>query len=158
MASLAIEERHFIEDMSLFFEQMGLPRMAGRVTGVLLVCAPPEQSLSDICETLQASKSAVSTMTRLLVNIGLLEQAPSPVARRDYFRFRPGGWITFIRQRMEVIAALHGIMERGLAVLDERGGAARERLTEAHDIFAYVEKTFPAWLDRQGSSHGSRRR
>ena len=148
MASSAIEERHFIEDMSLFFEQMGLPRMAGRVTGVLLICDPPAQSLNDICETLQVSKSAVSTMTRLLANIGLIEQAPSPLPRRDYFRFKPGGWITFIRHRMEIMAALHGITERGLAILDERKGPDRHRLTEAHDLFAYVEKAFPEWMER----------
>jgi len=148
MGTSAIEERHFIEDMSLFFEQMGLPRMAGRVTGVLLICDPSAQSLNDLCETLQVSKSAVSTMTRLLVNIGLIEQAPSPLPRRDYFRFKPGGWLTFIRQRMEVMAALHGITERGLAILDERKGPDRNRLTEAHDIFAYIEKAFPEWIER----------
>jgi hypothetical protein len=27
------EEKHFVEDISLYFEQMGLPRMAGRVLG-----------------------------------------------------------------------------------------------------------------------------
>ena len=39
------EEKHFVEDISLYFEQMGLPRMAGRVLGVLLICDPPAQSL-----------------------------------------------------------------------------------------------------------------
>ena len=34
------EEKHFVEDISLYFEQMGLPRMAGRVLGVLLICDP----------------------------------------------------------------------------------------------------------------------
>lgn len=60
------EEMHFVEDISLYFEQMGLPRMAGRVLGVLLICDPPAQSLTDLCERLQASKSSVSTTTRLL--------------------------------------------------------------------------------------------
>ncbi|HUM37248.1 MAG TPA: MarR family transcriptional regulator, partial [Anaerolineae bacterium] len=60
------EKRHFIEDISLYFEQMGIPRMAGRILGVLLISNPPEQSIMDLCETLQASKSAISTSTRLL--------------------------------------------------------------------------------------------
>lgn len=34
---LQIEEKHFMEDIGLFFEQMGLPRMAGRILGVLLI-------------------------------------------------------------------------------------------------------------------------
>jgi hypothetical protein len=51
------EERHFVEDISLYFEQMGLPRTAGRVLGMLLISDPPEQSLNDLCEVLQTSKS-----------------------------------------------------------------------------------------------------
>ena len=51
------EEKHFIEDISRFFEEMGLPRMAGRILGVLLIADPPEQSINDLCEVLQASKS-----------------------------------------------------------------------------------------------------
>jgi DNA-binding transcriptional regulator GbsR (MarR family) len=67
------EEKHFIEDISLYFEQMGLPRMAGRVLGVLLISNPPEQSLNDLCDVLQASKSALSTTARLLTEMGLIE-------------------------------------------------------------------------------------
>jgi len=29
-----LEEKHFIEDMGLFFEESGHPRMAGRILGV----------------------------------------------------------------------------------------------------------------------------
>ena len=71
------EKRHFIEDISLYFEQMGLPRMAGRVLGVLLIAEPPQQSLNDLCEMLQASKSSVSTTTRLLIEMGLIDRVPS---------------------------------------------------------------------------------
>ena len=46
------EEMHFVEDISLYFEQMGLPRTAGRVLGVLLICDPRAQSLTDLCELL----------------------------------------------------------------------------------------------------------
>ncbi len=148
MIGSGIEEQHFTEDMGLFFEQLGLPRMAGRVLGELLICDPPAQSLNDLCEALQVSKSAVSTMARLLVNIGLIEQVASPVPRRDFFRFRSGGWFTFIRQRMEILAALHGITERGLEILAAKKGTGRERLAEAHDMFAYIEKVFPEWLER----------
>ena len=37
---LPIEEIHFIEDIGLYFEQMGLPRMAGRILGALLISDP----------------------------------------------------------------------------------------------------------------------
>ena len=84
-----IEEKHFIEDIGLFFEQMGLPRMAGRMLGYLLIAEPEAQSVTDITAALKASKSSVSVMARLLVDNGLIERVASPVPRRDYYRFTP---------------------------------------------------------------------
>jgi len=62
------EEKHLLEDVSLYSEQMGLPRTAGRVLGVLLISDPPAESLTDLCALLLASNSAVSTTGRLLVD------------------------------------------------------------------------------------------
>jgi DNA-binding transcriptional regulator GbsR (MarR family) len=142
------EERHFVEDISLYFEQMGLPRMAGRVLGVLLISDPPAQSLTDLCELLQASKSSISTTTRLLTEMGLIERAVSPLPRQVYFQFKPGGWLVFIRQRLRLWASLHQIAEQGLEVLRDRDPELRERLQEAHDMFSLIEDELPALLQR----------
>jgi DNA-binding transcriptional regulator GbsR (MarR family) len=141
------EERHFVEDISLYFEQMGLPRMAGRVLGVLLISDPLEQSLNDLCEVLQAGKSSISTTTRLLTQMGLIERVPSPVPRRLYFRFKPGGWVTFMRMRLRLMASLHQIAERGLELLQDKEPALRDRLREAHDMSSLIEDRLPAVLD-----------
>ena len=143
-----IEEMHFIEDIALFFERMGMPRMAGRILGVLLVADPPAQSISEIGEKLNASKSSVSIMARLLVENGLIERVASPVPRRDYYRFKEGGWILYMRQWLALLHELHKITERGLALIDEKPEELRERLLEAHDLFSLVEERFPALLER----------
>jgi DNA-binding transcriptional regulator GbsR (MarR family) len=139
------EERHFVEDISLYFEQMGLPRTAGRVLGMLLISDPPAQSLTDLCEILQASKSSVSTTTRLLTEMGLIERAASPVPRQVYFQFKPGGWLVFIRQRLRLWASLHQIADRDPAL--------RERLQEAHDMFSLIEEELPDLLERVENRH-----
>jgi DNA-binding transcriptional regulator GbsR (MarR family) len=149
------EEKHFVEDMSLYFEQMGLPRMAGRVLGVLLISDPPTQSLTDLAEILQASKSSISTTTRLLTEMGLIERAASPVPRQVYFQFKPGGWLVFIRQRLKLWASLHQIAEYGLELLQDRDPALRQRLQEAHDMFSLIEGELPALLERVENRHRS---
>ena len=113
-----IEEKHFIEDIGLFFEQMGMPRIAGRMIGYLLIAEPEAQSVNDITEALKASKSSISVMARLLVDNGLIERVASPVPRRDYYRFKPGGWILYLRHWMGLMSELHNITERGLALMD----------------------------------------
>jgi DNA-binding transcriptional regulator GbsR (MarR family) len=154
MSERYYEQKHFIEDISLYFEQMGLPRMAGRILGVLLISNPPEQSMTDLCEVLQASKSAISTNTRLLSEMGLIERAPSPVPRQVYFRFTAGGWVVFMRMRLRLMASLHQIAERGLELLKGEEPALCARLQEAHDMFSLIEEELPALLERIEKERG----
>ena len=153
MSDRYYEEKHFIEDISLYFEQMGLPRTAGRVLGVLLICDPPAQSLTDLCELVQSSKSSVSTTTRLLTEMSLIERVPSPVPRQVYFQFKPGGWMVFIRQRLRLWASMHQITEQGLELVQASDPALRERLQEAHDMFSMIEDELPVLLERVENKH-----
>ena len=141
-----IEEMHFIEDISLFFEGIGMPRMSGKILGVLLIADPPAQSITQISEKLSASKSSVSIMARLLVENGLIERVAAPVPRRDYYRFKPGGWIRYMRQWLALMSELHRITERGLGLMEGKPIAFKERLLEAHDLFSLIEERFPELL------------
>ncbi len=148
------EQKHFVEDIGLYFEQMGLPRMAGRILGVLLISNPPEQSIIDLGEILQASKSSISTNTRLLDEMGLIERVPSPLPRQVAFRFSKGGWLVFMRMHLRLMASLHQIAERGLGLLENEDPALSERLQEAHDMFSAIEEELPALLRRVEEKRG----
>lgn len=74
-----------IERMGLFFEKDGLPRIAGRVLGYLLL-RPEPSSLDELAEALQVSKSSVSTDARMLERMGTVERVTIPGDRRDYYR------------------------------------------------------------------------
>jgi DNA-binding transcriptional regulator GbsR (MarR family) len=150
------EKQHFIEDIGLYFEQFGLARMAGRILGVLLISEPPEQSITDLCERLKASKSSISTNARLLDEMGLIERAASPVPRQVYYRFPPGGWVAFMRMRLRLYGAMHEVAERGLALLQEEAPELRWRLQEAHDMFQRIEEEMPQILARVEEARGIR--
>ena len=143
----SLEEMHFVEDIGLFFEQMGMPRMAGRILGALLISDPPAQSINELSEKLKASKSSISIMARLLVEYGLIERVASPVPRRDFYRFKPGGWIIYMRQWLGLMAELHKITERGMALMTSKPPELQQRLQEAHDLFSFVEQEFPGLLE-----------
>src|SRR5687768_17548228 len=76
---------HFIETMGLVLEADGLPRIAGRIFGLLLVSEDP-RSLDDLAAELRVSKGSVSTNARLLEQRGVLEQVSRPAARRDNYQ------------------------------------------------------------------------
>lgn len=141
-------EKHFIEESGILFEMVGLPRMAGRIFGWLLISDPPHQSPSDLAEVLQASKGSISTITRLLMQIGLIERISLPGQRRDYFQIKPNAWSQLSRQRMAQITAFRQLAERGLDLLAGEAIERQQRLEEMRDMHAFCEQELPKMLER----------
>lgn len=139
---------HFVEDFGLFFEREGMPRMAGRILGWLLVTEAPATSLQELAEVLQASKGSISTMTRSLIQMGMLERVAVPGNRRDYVRIKPGGFAKLIQDRMAMISTYRHLIEHGLELLGGRAPEARMRLTEIRDMYAFFENEMPMLLER----------
>ncbi|MCS6791721.1 MAG: MarR family transcriptional regulator [Oscillatoriaceae bacterium SKW80] len=145
------EVKRFIEEVGVLFELTGLPRMAGRILGWLLICNPPHQSTSDLAEVLQASKGSISTMTRLLIQGGLVERISMPGERRDYFCIKLGAWSAMIEQRLAQITAIRQLAERGLEIVKDK--EARARLQEMRDFHAFFEREMPALVERWQQEH-----
>ncbi len=137
------EQMHFVEEVGLMFEMVGLPRMSGRIFGWLLISNPPKQSHSELAEVLQASKGSISTMTRLLIQIGLIERVSLPGDRRDYFQIKPNAWAQMTKQRMAQITAFRQLAEKGLHLLQDVSPNLQQRLCEMRDIHAFLERELP---------------
>ncbi len=144
----AVELRGWVEQVSMLLERDGLPRMAGRIFGWLLVCDPPEQSMEDLASAVQGSKASMSTMTRLLVQAGLVEKVRPPGARRDAFRIMPGQWRTLWQSRMAMIQSATELTAWGLRLLAGRPPASRVRLEELHRQYSFIHRQLPDLLDR----------
>jgi DNA-binding MarR family transcriptional regulator len=140
--------RSWIEQLAILFERDGLPRLAGRIFGWLLVCEPPEQTMEDLAAALQGSKASMSTMTRLLAQAGLIERARPPGARREHVRIHAGQWQRLWRARLEQLHQTTGLMRQGLDLLARRPAAARLRLEELHDQYVFLERELPELLAR----------
>lgn len=147
-SSLDPEALQFVEDVGLLLERRGHPRMAGRILGWLLICDPPHQSIDELAETLDASKASISTMTRLLIQMDLLERIGLPGERRDYFRIKPGAWAELMRETLEEILMARRLTERGLELLEGKPAELKQRLKEARAMYAFFEEEFPTLLER----------
>ncbi|MBW4464607.1 MAG: MarR family transcriptional regulator [Pegethrix bostrychoides GSE-TBD4-15B] len=137
------EQMQFVEEVGLMFELAGLPRMSGRIFGWLLLSSPQRQSHGQLAEVLQASKGSISTMTRLLIQIGLIERISIPGERRDYFQIRPNAWSQMTKQRMAQITAFKELAAKGLDLLKDSPPVQQQRLREMHDLHAFLEREMP---------------
>jgi DNA-binding transcriptional regulator GbsR (MarR family) len=144
------KKQQFVEEMGLYLEQTGLPRMAGRIVGWLLICHPPEQTQPDLVEALQASKSSISTALRTLLQYNLVQRAIIPGERRDYYRIAPDLWVQSWQARMSYLAALRQLSEKGLQALDEAEApeSQRRRLEQMRDLHGFLEVEFPKLLEK----------
>jgi DNA-binding transcriptional regulator GbsR (MarR family) len=145
---LQVEKQHFVEDVAVVFEEIGLTRMAGRILGWLLISIPPHQSADELAEALQASKGSISTMTRLLIQLDLIERTGIPGDRRDYFRMKPDVWAQLLQARMSQVTDLHQLAEEGLELLEAEPPELRQRIQDMHDLYSYVETELPILIER----------
>lgn len=75
---------HFIEQMGIFTQEDGLPRIAGQILGFLLIDGEP-RTLAEITEALGISKASASTNCRLLADKGAVVRMGAIGARQDSY-------------------------------------------------------------------------
>jgi len=126
----------------------GLPRMAGRVLGALLLADPPERSAEDLAGTLRASRGSISTSTQMLERMGLIDRVSRPGERRTYFRNKPHAFHEVMKREMEAITAFRRLAEKGLTLLETDDPEVRRGLEEMRDFYRFFEREFPAILAR----------
>lgn len=140
--------RYFAEEAGLLFEQMSMPRMAGRVVGWLLVCNPPHQSMAELVNALQTSKASISTTTRLLMEMNFIERIHLPGYRYDHYRLKAGVWDGMTRNRLAQVSTVKALAERGLLLVKNDLPSAQNRLQEMCDVYAFWEQEIPGLISR----------
>lgn len=146
---------HYAEDFGLAFEKEGMPRMAGRILGWMLVAETPHHSLQELAEVLRASKGSISNMTRYLMQLDVIERVALPGHRRDYVQIKSGSWFFMPHQWVETVTNVRELAERGLELLTDKDSDAKERLGEMLGLYAFLEEEFPALLERWEKKHKS---
>jgi DNA-binding transcriptional regulator GbsR (MarR family) len=142
-------ERSFIEEVGLVFEQTGLPRMAGRLFGWLLISDPLYQSPAELAEVLQASKGSISTTVRLLSQAGFIERHVIPGSRHDNYQLPADAIEKVIRHGLEQeIKMFRTLADRGLELTKEIPAKRKVWLKEMQNRYVYLEKAFPELLEK----------
>jgi DNA-binding transcriptional regulator GbsR (MarR family) len=140
--------RRFIEEAADLIDEHGLPRMAGRVIGALLVCVPPHLSLDQLAEDVQSSRGAISMATQLLIRLGFIERISLSGERRYYYRLRPGFLEDMMTDRTEHMLRHHQLFERGIELLRDEPIEAKARLIEMQAYMDFLVEELPGLSER----------
>jgi len=145
----------FIERMGLLMEQDGMPRIGGRIYGLMLV-SPGECSLDDIADALGVSKASVSNDARLLDRLGLVERVSRPGDRRDYYQVTHDSLERTLSVRLERMYEMDRLLEDA-SRLPIKEGDVRQRLAHHRAAFAVVVKAVQQVVEQFRSKRQLRR-
>lgn len=148
MTAPSDDELDYVDDVAAFFAKEGMPLIAGRVIGWLLISDPPEQSAADLARVLAVSRSSISSAARLLTPSGLVESVRKRGERQEYLRISPDGWSRMLANRYAKTTAFRQITERGLELLSTSTPAQRERLENVTELYRFLEAELPAMWER----------
>lgn len=137
----------FIERLGLYFEEFGLPRISGRLLGLLLISDRP-LSLDEIATELRVSRGSVSTNARMLTRTKLIERVSFPGDRRDYYDFTAGGWDALIETDVQAAETLREFAAEALDGVASADEPARPRLQAAVDFLNFYASELQATLAR----------
>ena len=130
-------ENDVIENFGLAFEKEGLPRIAGRVIGFLMLNEGPF-TLDDLAEKLRVSKASASTNARLLEELGILAHSARPGDRRDYYQLAENHGERMIARARQRFQRLQQLMSEAADALPAARAGSRTRLREMQAFYEFL--------------------
>jgi hypothetical protein len=149
------EEVAFTDRVAQFYaREYGFPPVAGRLLGYLLICRPPRQTLTDLSETLQASRTAITTAVALLERYHAVRRTRSAGQRADHVGLDPRALdpTGFAGESYRAQAVL---AREALGLLAEDDVERRSVFAEAAAFYDFLAERMPALLTEW---HGQRDR
>ena len=130
----------FIEQMGVYAQADGLPRIAGRMLGFFIV-EGGTHSFSELAQALQVSRGSVSTNARILESFGAIERTSRPGDRQDYFRLADDPYARMLEGSIMRIQRAERLATRTLEGLPETARGPRARLREMITFHAIARKS-----------------
>ena len=141
----------FIESLGGYFESFGIPRIGGRMLGLLLVSEEPLSS-ENISAILKVSRASISTNLRMLLAVGWAEKASFPGDRTTYYVFPEDGFEKMFAMEIQASRTLKRFVEQGLSALppEHPTHGRLEGLADWADfLIEFWQKALVEWRDRR---------
>jgi len=142
----------FVEQVGLFSETDGVPRIGGRIFGLLMLSESP-LSLDEIAEALGASKGSVSIDARRLQQLGVIERVGKPSDRRDYYQIAPDFFIRLLAFRVSRWSILHELTVEARKRMGDASPVVKERLQYMESIHTFFLTRIQAALEEWKRGH-----
>lgn len=141
----------FIEKTGLITQAEGLPRIAGRVFG-LLIYDGDVVSFGDLATKLQVSRASISTSIRILEERGLVKRVTKPGERQDFFQLAANPYGTMLEGIQKRNRSIQNDIAQTIQSLPADADAIG-RLTAYADFYASLDAAVAVALNKLNSSN-----
>ena len=140
------ELHEHVEIFSLIFERFGFQRMGGRMFALMLLSNEQLFTQAQLATELDASVGSVSTMIRLLEQLGFVERVSLPGHRRDRFRLTEDPLVEMTIRRLDGAQQIIELI-RAARSTDAIGPNADARLGRAMSFYEFFVDAMGRSLD-----------
>ncbi len=148
---LTPELSRFVESMGMYFENQGIPRIGGRMLGLLMIAHEP-LSAEDLAHILKVSRGSLSTNFRALLVSGMVEKVTFHGDRTTYFVYSDAALEHRTITGTQAAVAFKRLVQQGLAALPPKD-ASRHHLDNSLEwsdvIIRAFQQALVDWQRRQ---------
>lgn len=137
------EKEKYIEEVGLFYERYGLPKMAGRILGYLISSPTENNSFEDLIIALKASKGSVSGNVKLLLSQNMIEKHMITGSRQSYYKIATNSLSAIIESKVKSISKFKDIIGMGLALDTNENSSKKRELTSIYNYYEFLESEIP---------------
>lgn len=129
----SVRER-FIEQMGIIAQGDGVPRIAGRMMGLMIFDGRP-YSFSELSTELQVSRGSVSTNARILEQQGIIERTAIPGDRQDYFQLADSPYEAVLTGALARSRKAREVIAKTVGALPAKGQSEPKRRLQEFEAF-----------------------
>ncbi|MFF0268373.1 GbsR/MarR family transcriptional regulator [Kribbella sp. NPDC004536] len=127
----------FVERFAGALANAGVPTMAARVMGAMMVSPNGTMTAAELADMLKISQPAVSGAVRQLLQVSFISRERLRGSRKDHYRIREDVFAAMLERRNLALTEWEAASRSGAALFADDSPVCR-RLTEAADFFAFI--------------------
>jgi DNA-binding transcriptional regulator GbsR (MarR family) len=131
----------WVERVTAFLTRDGVPPIAGRIMGWLMICDPPEQSAAEIAAAISASRASLTTNMQILTVMAVVSRRIRPGERTAYYRMEDDAWEKLVRRQIASLASFCEITQAGMTLIGQESERAT-RIRAAHQTMEWMAEVF----------------
>lgn len=142
-----MQRNEYIEKVGLFYADLGLSRMSGRILGCLMASSKESLSFEEIKTQLDASKGSISGNINILLAQGFIDRETKPGDRKTYYRFSDNCVYRLFHSKFNQIMEMRNLLilanEINTPAVDKHG-----RINKMIGFYNYLEQELPKMVER----------